>query len=121
MAVLTGFIVNILITFLLYALFYSESLTVADSARSSDLFLIALGLLAPGVGGYIAGRMAQAQRVLHGLLVGVVGILALQLQLAVGSGPGLSRAEVIALAAGCLAGALGGLLSRYRLRRQRRG
>jgi hypothetical protein len=57
--------------------------------------------------------MAQAQRALHGLLVGVVGILALQLQLAIGGGRGLSRAEVIALAAGCVAGTLGGLLSRY--------
>jgi putative membrane protein (TIGR04086 family) len=120
MAVLTGFIVHTLITFFLYALFHPETLTAADAARSSDLFLIGLGLLAPGVGGYIAGRMVQAQRALHGLLVGVVGSLVLQLQFAVDSGPGLSRAEVIALAAGCLAGALGGLLSRYRPRRQRR-
>ena len=120
MAVLTGFIVYILITFLLYALFYPESLTAPDPLQLSDLFLIGLALLATGVGGYVAGRMAQAQRALHGLLVGVIGILVLQLQLAIGGGPGLSRSEVIALAAGCLAGTLGGLLSRYPPRGQLR-
>jgi putative membrane protein (TIGR04086 family) len=120
MAVLTGFIVDILSTFLLYALFNPESLTATAAFQFSDLFLIGLGLLATGIGGYVAGRMAPAQRALHGLLVGVVGILVLQLQLAISGERGLSRAEVIALAAGCLAGTLGGLLSRYPPRRQPR-
>jgi hypothetical protein len=56
--------------------------------------------------------MAQTQRPLHGLLVGVVGILAIQLQLLAG-GTSLTRIDVIALALGCLAGTLGGTLSRF--------
>ena len=120
MAVLTGFIVYILITFLLYALFSPQSLTASDPTQSGGLFLIGLGLLSTGVGGYTAGRLAQTQRALHGLLVGVVGILVLQLEFAIGGRPGLSQTQVIALAAGCLAGALGGWISQYRPRRQRR-
>jgi putative membrane protein (TIGR04086 family) len=119
MAILTGYIVDILITYLLYALFSPQSLTVSDPTQSGGLFLISLGLLATGVGGYVAGRLAQTQRALHGLLVGVVGILVLQLQLMVG-GPGLSHTQVLALAAGCVVGALGGWLGRYSPRGQRR-
>jgi putative membrane protein (TIGR04086 family) len=120
MAVLTGYMVDILITYLLYALFSPQSLTVYDPTQSGGLFLISLGLLATGAGGYVAGRMAQMQRVLHGLLVGVVGILVLQLQFLVDSGPGLSHTQVLALAAGGVVGALGGWLGRYPARGQRR-
>lgn len=120
MAILTGFVVYILITFLLYALLSPQSLAVSDPSQPGGLLLIGLGLLATGIGGYVAGRMAQTQRPLHGLLVGVVGVLVLQIQMAFGGGPGLSQIEVLALAAGCLAGALGGWLSRYPPRSQRR-
>jgi putative membrane protein (TIGR04086 family) len=112
MAVLTGFIVDTLLTSLLYALFYPQTLSTPEALPTNDLVFFGLGVLATGVGGYVAGRMAQAQRELHGLLVGVVGILVFQLELAVSSGPGPSHAQVIALGAGCLVGALGGLLSR---------
>ena len=53
------------------------------------------------------------------LLVGVIGILAIQLQLIAG-GPTLTQIDVIALALGCLMGALGGLLSRFPPQRQAR-
>jgi putative membrane protein (TIGR04086 family) len=112
MAVLTGYIADIVLTSLLQVLFYPQTLSTPEAFPMDDLVFIGLGVLATGVGGYVAGRMAQAQRELHGLLVGVVGILVLQLQLAVGVGPGLARTQVIALGAGCLVGALGGLLSR---------
>jgi putative membrane protein (TIGR04086 family) len=81
--------------------------------------MIVLGIIATGVGGYVAGRMAQTLRPLHGLLVGVVGILAIQLQLLYG-GPTISRTDVISLALGCLLGALGGLLSRFPTQRRAR-
>jgi putative membrane protein (TIGR04086 family) len=112
MAVLTGFIVDIVVTFLLLALAFPQALFAADAAQPTSLASLGLGLLATGVGGYVAGRMAQVQRELHGLLVGVVGILVVQLQLSLG-GQSLSHLDVIALAIGCLVGALGGLLSRY--------
>ena len=119
MAVLTGFLVDILLTFFISFFAPSTVSAGADLSRPTDLILIALGILATGVGGYVAGRMAQAQRPLHGLLVGVVGILAIQLQLMAG-GPSLTQIDVIALALGCLAGALGGLLSRFPMRRSAR-
>ena len=119
MAVLTGFLADILLTFLIS--FFAPSIVSAgpDPTRAADLILIGMGILATGVGGYIAGRMAQAQRPLHGLLVGVVGILAIQLQLLAG-GPSLTRIDIIALALGCLAGALGGFLSRFPAARRAR-
>ena len=119
MAVLTGFLADVLLTF--FISFFAPATVSAgpDPTRAADLVFIGLGILATGVGGYVAGRMAQAQRPLHGLLVGVVGILAIQLQLLAG-GPSLTRIDVIALTLGCLAGALGGLLSRFPAVRQAR-
>jgi putative membrane protein (TIGR04086 family) len=118
MAVLTGFLVYILLTLFIF-LFTPSSVSAApDPTRPADLILIALGILATGVGGYVAGRMAQAQRTLHGFLVGVVGVLAIQLQLMAG-GSSLTRIDVLTLALGCLTGALGGLLSRLPAQRPR--
>lgn len=114
MAVLTGFIVDTLLTSLLNALFYPQALTAPEALPTGDLAFLGLGVLATGAGGYVAGRMAQARCELHGLLVGVVGILVFQLQIAAGAGPGMARTQVIAMGAGCLAGALGGLFSRLR-------
>src|SRR5262245_16905156 len=119
MAVLTGFLADVLLTYLIVFLAPTTPTAGLDPAQATSLVLIGLGILATGVGGYIAGRMAQVQRPLHGLLVGVVGILAIQLQLPFG-GPSMTRVDVIALALGCLAGALGGWLSRFpALRRAR--
>lgn len=108
-AVLTGFAVDFLIsTFLFVFTSPDPSFTTApDLARTSDLILICLGIASTGVGGYVAGRMAQTNRTLHGLLVGVVGILFNQL------GPPLPRILVIASGVACLSGALGGALSRF--------
>ena len=119
MAVLTGFLVDVLLTFII-SLFAPPTVSAGfDLAHTANLILIALGIVATGVGGYIAGRMAQTQRPLHGLLVGVVGILAIQFQLLAG-GPTLTQSDVIALALGCLAGALGGVLSHLPAQRRLR-
>jgi len=119
MAVLTGFIVDLVATLLLFALIFPQTVFSSQAAQTTDPFSITLGLLATGIGGYVAGRMGQAQRALHGLLVGVVGILMVQFELAFGGQP-LSHADVFALAAGCLVVALGGALSRYPAQRQMR-
>jgi putative membrane protein (TIGR04086 family) len=120
MAVMTGFIVDIVATSLLLLLAFPQSLFSADFTQSSNLISISLGILATCIGGYVAGRMAPVQRWLHGLLVGVVGVLLVQLQLTLGSAQLLTHTDVIALALGCLAGALGGLLSRFPPQRQAR-
>jgi putative membrane protein (TIGR04086 family) len=107
MAVLTGFLADYLISFFVSALATPEFLGSPDLTRPGDLVLLAVLVLSTGVGGYIAGRMAQTDRALNGLLVGVIGILFNQLA------PPLPRVFVIASAVACLLAALGGFLSRY--------
>src|SRR5215470_4327190 len=75
MAVLTGFVVDILLTFFITLLAPTSASAAPDLMQPPDFLLIGLGILATGVGGYVAARMAQTQRILHGFLVGVVGIL----------------------------------------------
>jgi putative membrane protein (TIGR04086 family) len=106
-AVLTGFLADYLISFFLSALATPEFLGSPDPTRLGDLLLLGLLVLSTGIGGYIAGRIAQTNRTLNGLLVGVVGILLNQLA------PPLPRAFVIASAVACGFAALGGFLSRY--------
>ncbi|MEN9934341.1 MAG: hypothetical protein RLZZ387_920 [Chloroflexota bacterium] len=115
MAVLTGFVVDVLVTALISTLMTptAESLAMApDLSRADHLLLLGLGLASTAAGGYLAGRLAGDAEVLHGLLVGVVGVILAQLP-AVGSDPPIPRVFVIASALGCAAGACGGLLSRY--------
>lgn len=113
MAVITGFLVTFFVTMCLYTLFDPTSAgTPASINNTTDLMLFGLGVLATGVGGYTAGRLAMSQRELHGLLVGIVGILVSQLE-AMASNTAITRAQVVALAVACLTGALGGLLSRF--------
>jgi putative membrane protein (TIGR04086 family) len=112
MAVLTGFLVDVLLTLFIF-MFAPPTVSASQNpTQTSDFILIVLGIVATGVGGYVAGRMAQTLRPLHGFLVGIVSILAIQFQLLFGA-PTMSRTDVISLALGCLLGALGGLLSRF--------
>ena len=110
MAVLTGFVVDYLISLLVSILAPPEFLVAPDLSRPNDLILICLLLLSTGIGGYVAGRMARTNRVLNGFLVAVVGILLGQL-----GGPA-PRVFVVASAISCLVAALGGFLSRYPLK-----
>jgi putative membrane protein (TIGR04086 family) len=114
MAVLTGFLVDLLISQLVLVFASPQFATAPDPARPGDLALLCLLTLSTGVGGYIAGRMARVDRTLNGLLVAVVGVLFGQL------GPPLPRVFVIASVVACLLAALGGFLSRYPPHRQPR-
>jgi putative membrane protein (TIGR04086 family) len=111
--VLTGFIVDSLISFFLFALTRPDFSTAPDLTQLADLLFLCLLVLSTGVGGYVAGRMAQTDRMLNGFLVGVVGILVAQLDLVFADGQPMPHVFVIASAVGCLLGALGGFLSRY--------
>ncbi|HEX5690246.1 MAG TPA: TIGR04086 family membrane protein [Roseiflexaceae bacterium] len=112
MAVLTGFVVDLVATTLLFMIAFPQTIFTSQALDRNEPLAIFLGLLATGIGGYVAGRMGPAQRWLHGFLVGVVGILMIEAQVLFG-GEGLSRVDVFALAAGCIAGALGAILSRF--------
>jgi putative membrane protein (TIGR04086 family) len=111
-AVFIGFLVDFLISQLV-GLFGSPTFNIApDLSVPADLIVLTLLVLATGVGGYVAGRMAEERRPLHGLLVGVVGILLNQLALLAAEQP-FPRVFVVSSAVGCLVGAIGGALSRY--------
>ena len=113
MAVLTGLVVDVLLSTLigLAAGPVAESFAVApDLTRPGHLVLLGLYLLCTAVGGYLAGRIAGEQHLLHGLLVGVIGVILTQLP-AIGGDP-MPRVYVVGSAAGCLTGTLGGLVSR---------
>jgi hypothetical protein len=114
MAVLTGFLVDILISSVLSLFARPEFMTSPDLTRPGDLILLGLLTLSTGIGGYVAGRIAQTDRPLNGLLVAIVGILVGQL---ISSPP---RPFVIASVVACLLAALGGYLSRYPAQRQAR-
>jgi putative membrane protein (TIGR04086 family) len=115
MAVMTGFVVDVLVTSLVGLLAgpVTESLvTSPDITRLDHLALLALGVLSTGIGGYVAGRLATSDFALHGLLVAAVGVLFAQLPPLLGD-PAIPRVFVIQAVFLCAAGPLGGLLSRY--------
>ena len=106
-AVVTGFLVDFLISILL-APFISPDIYISpDLSQPGVLFLLGLPVVLTTISGYVAGRMARTSRALNGLLVQVVSILIGQL-----GGP-MPRVAVITYAAACAFAALGGYLSRY--------
>lgn len=107
LAVITGFMVDYLISILIVLFAPETFFSAPDITRVGDLIIISLLTLSTGIGGYVAGRMARTSRPINGLLVAVVGILVGQLQ---GPSP---RLFVVASAIACLFAALGGYLSRY--------
>lgn len=102
MAVLTGVMVDLLISLVLGAL-----VPGGDMTQSIGSPLLAVSVVMTTVSGYVAGRLASEHRTMHGLLVQVLNILLAQL------GPPLPRPYVLALAAACGFAALGGFLSRF--------
>jgi putative membrane protein (TIGR04086 family) len=108
-AVLTGFLVDFLISSLISLTLRSETFSTApDFTNPQHIVLIILLTLSTGIGGYVAGRIAGIDRVLNGFLVSIVGILVGQL-----GGVALPQPLVLASAAACLVAALGGYLSRF--------
>jgi hypothetical protein len=106
-AVLTGFLVDFLISISLAPFISPDIYTSPDLTQPGIVFLLGLPVVLTTISGYVAGRMAKTSRVLNGLLVQVVGILINQL-----SGP-IPRVAVVTYVAGCVFAALGGYLSRY--------
>lgn len=80
-----------------------------DLTRPSDLSLLTLLLLATGVGGYIAGRLARRSYTLNGFMVGIVGII-IAAFLSYGT-PAPPRFFIVGQIAGCSLAALGGYVS----------
>jgi putative membrane protein (TIGR04086 family) len=114
MAVFVGFWVDAILSVLIRLFMMPDELFLSapDIGDPDHLLLLALLTLSTMVGGYVAGRIARARNSLHGLLVGVVGVLIGQLDIAGGGGVP-AHPFVIASAIGCLLGALGGLISMH--------
>jgi putative membrane protein (TIGR04086 family) len=114
MAVFVGFWVDAVISVVirLFTMPDEQFLMAPDIGNPDHLLILALLTISTGVGGYVAGRIAKSRNALHGLLVGVVGILIAQLDVASG-GPMPARPFIIASAVGCMLGALGGLASMH--------
>lgn len=91
----------------------TEFLRAPSIARPEHAAYLILLTLATGIGGYVAGRMARTSYLLHGLLVGVIGVLYAQLHLMSG-GSAPPRVFVVASAMACIMGALGALVARVR-------
>jgi putative membrane protein (TIGR04086 family) len=115
-AVFIGFMADYVISALLVLLANPapEFSQGPDFRRADHIVLFVLLLLSTGTGGYVAGRIARSRLALHGMLVGVVGILYGQLAL-MGGNPAPGRAFVLGSLAGCALGALGGLISGWQI------
>jgi putative membrane protein (TIGR04086 family) len=117
-AVLAGVAVDLTLTLLLQGVALLLGAQPSDDIfsfqRTTDIVLIALGLLATCAGGFVAGAVARDAGLLNGLMVGVVDILIFAVQRIDPVGTTGARFSVLFQLVGCLAGALGGYLSRYR-------
>lgn len=114
--VVVGFLVDTMLSFILLVLANRPDFArMLDLAQTSDVILLALLTISTGVGGYVAGRMAHADRTLNGFLVGIVGVLVGQMQ----NSASFPRPIVVASAVACVLAGLGGFLSRYPAPRER--
>jgi putative membrane protein (TIGR04086 family) len=120
-AVLAGVAVDLVLTLLLQGLALllgaQPSQDVFSFQRAADIVLIALGLLATLAGGFVAGAVARDAGAVNGLMVGVVNILIYAVQRVDPVDTAGARVSVALQLAGCLIGAFGGYLSRFRAAR----
>ena len=106
---LVDFASSLLIQLILVLLGFSAFFAAPDIANPIHLLFLLVFLLTTVAGGLVAARFGGQAFALHGLLVGVTGILASMVL-----NPGVvaePRVFAIHRAVGCLAAALGGLLA----------
>ena len=112
LSVVAGYLVDFMLSLLTVTIasWLNPALGAELSFNSPSATLIALTLvLATGVGGWVAGRLARGERVLHGALVGGIGIIMLLIQSLTDATPSLIAITLQCVAVGV--GALGGWLS----------
>ncbi|HSH81526.1 MAG TPA: TIGR04086 family membrane protein [Herpetosiphonaceae bacterium] len=114
LAVMAGFFVDILLSEIIRGIGSQFDAAVLEGAtfRSATTSIVAVLLvLSTGIGGWVAGRMARHEHVLHGVLVGGVGIFLILLA-GLGDAPE-PFTNVVLQCFAVLAGGLGGFLSRW--------
>jgi len=106
---LVDFAISLLVQLILVWVGFTAFFSAPDVANPTHLLFLLIFLLATGAGGFVAARFGGQAFALHGLLVGVTGILVSMVL-----NPGIvaePRVFVIHRAVGCLVGALGGALA----------
>ncbi|WP_298401945.1 TIGR04086 family membrane protein [uncultured Chloroflexus sp.] len=111
-AVISGFMADFAFTILLQVVILATGQSAVFTAPSLSnpihILLILIGASLTGVGGFVAGWLADNSYAMHGLLVGVVGILVAALaNVGITVPPLLLLGQVI----GCTFGAVGGMLA----------
>jgi putative membrane protein (TIGR04086 family) len=110
---MTDFALTILLQMMIVLFGQSAVFTEPSLQNPIHVLLILLGASLTGVGGFVAGWFASEAFAMHGLLVGVVGILVAALaNVGLSVPPLLLFGQVLC----CVCGALGGMLA-GRLRR----
>ena len=113
LAVISGFLVDMLMSTIIFGIAaqldpeLSQELTLATT---TGLVTACLLVLSTGVGGWLAGRLARAEMVLHGALVGGLGIFVMLVESIVGGGAEPLTAILLQCVA-VVAGGMGGWLS----------
>lgn len=111
-AVLIGYCVDFVLSILVQGFAPPDYGLTIDLNQQSHLIILSLQVLATGVGGYVAGRMAPGARHMHGLLVGVIGVLLNYLPATL-AGVRLPTEITWASLIACGVALLGGLLGSY--------
>ena len=115
LAVTAGFLADMLISWGISSLgsLFDSNLRngVVSFATTAGIVTAILLVLSTGLGGWLAGRIAKRENVLHGVLVGGLGIFALLI--ASFSGERLPLADIVLQIVAVGVGGLGGWLSRW--------
>jgi len=112
-AVVAGFLLDMLLSTLIFGIAaqidpeLSSQLTLATTAGVITACLL---VLSTGAGGWLAGRLARTEFVLHGALVGGLGIFVMLIESLIGSGAEPLNAILLQCVA-VVVGGLGGWLS----------
>ncbi|WP_298821041.1 TIGR04086 family membrane protein [Chloroflexus sp.] len=111
-AVISGFMADFALTILLQVAILAAGQSAVFTAPSLQnpihALLIIIGACLTGIGGFVAGWLADNSFAMHGLLVGVVGILVAALaNVGITVPPPLLAGQAL----GCVCGALGGILA----------
>ena len=115
LAVTAGFLADMLISWGISSVgsLFDPNLrnSVVSFATTAGIVAAILLVLSTGLGGWLAGRIAKRENVLHGVLVGGMGIFAMLISS--WSGVRLPFADIVLQIVAVGVGGLGGWLSRW--------
>ena len=112
-AIVAGYLLDYVISLIVLAIgaqFDSGLATQISLATTAGVVTACMLVLSTGIGGYLAGRLARAERVLHGALVGGLGIFLMLIFSLFGQSQPLTAIllQCVAVVVGCLGGWLSG-------------